>query len=340
MRRPGIALLACAIPLLLAACGGDPETEDGGGAPATADFPVRIEHRYGTTTVPQKPKRVVTVGFNDQDFALALGVKPVAIREWFGKGPVERRPWAPDAFGGQRPTILPAAELNVEQVAGLRPDLILGVFGGLTRREYETLSRVAPTVASDPRYRDFGTPWQQQTRMTARALGRGDRAERVVADLEREFRRARSEHPEFEGRSASLPIAEEGGTFSAYVSEDLRSRVLTDLGFRIPDRIDELAGEGFTAEISAERFRLLDQDVALFWGAPGAEREVVQADPLYRRLDAAKTGRIVYFELDDDLTGAMSFSSPLSLPYALRELVPRLAAAVDGDPVTSVSDPE
>jgi iron complex transport system substrate-binding protein len=32
----------------------------------------------------------------------------------------------------------------------------------------------------------------------------------------------------------------------------------------------------------------------------------------------------------------MSFSSPLSIPYALEHLVPELAAAVDGDPSTPV----
>lgn len=37
-----------------------------------------------------------------------------------------------------------------------------------------------------------------------------------------------------------------------------------------------------------------------------------------------------------DLNGAMSFSSPLSIPYLLDGLVPELSAAVDGDPATAV----
>ena len=37
---------------------------------------------------------------------------------------------------------------------------------------------------------------------------------------------------------------------------------------------------------------------------------------------------------DAELSAGTGFSSPLSLPFVLEALVPRLAAAVDGDPTT------
>ena len=40
-------------------------------------FPVTIDHALGRTTVEQEPTRVVTLGWSDQDVALALGVVPV-----------------------------------------------------------------------------------------------------------------------------------------------------------------------------------------------------------------------------------------------------------------------
>lgn len=46
------------------------------------------------------PKRVVTVGFNDQDFALALGVKPVGVRQFQGGIDITKRPWAQDELDG------------------------------------------------------------------------------------------------------------------------------------------------------------------------------------------------------------------------------------------------
>src|SRR5690349_7277696 len=50
---------------------------------AGSAFPVTIEHKHGSTTIPSAPTRVVTVGWNDQDFVLALGVVPVSTRQWF-----------------------------------------------------------------------------------------------------------------------------------------------------------------------------------------------------------------------------------------------------------------
>jgi len=48
-------------------------------------------------------------------------------------------------------------------------------------------------------------------------------------------------------------------------------------------------------------------------------------------------GREVFIDsYGTTLGGATSFVTVLSLPYLLDELVPRLAAAVDGDPATVV----
>ena len=36
-----------------------------------------IEHAFGETTIETEPKRVATLGWSDQDNAVALGVVPV-----------------------------------------------------------------------------------------------------------------------------------------------------------------------------------------------------------------------------------------------------------------------
>jgi ABC-type Fe3+-hydroxamate transport system substrate-binding protein len=66
--RLTIALVAA---VLVAGCGEETRTREAGGP----SFPVTIEHKFGTTEIPAAPKRVVAVGFNDQDFALAVGVE-------------------------------------------------------------------------------------------------------------------------------------------------------------------------------------------------------------------------------------------------------------------------
>jgi iron complex transport system substrate-binding protein len=51
-----------------------------------------------------------------------------------------------------------------------------------------------------------------------------------------------------------------------------------------------------------------------------------------------KEGRVVYMDNEDALLGAVGLSTPYSLPYAIDEAVPRLKAAVDGDPSTEVEE--
>ena len=318
--------------LLLGGCGGT----GGGGGEEGSEGTRTVRHKYGETEVSGSPGRVVTVGFTDQDPVLALGVAPVAVREWFGEKPYATWPWAQDELRDAEPEVLPSTELNFEQIAGLEPDLIVGVSSGMTRQEYDTLSEIAPTLAQSGEFVDYGVPWQEQTRAVGRALGRQDRAEKIVSDVEARFARAREEHPAFEGASGVVVglTAEDGSyTPSPYGPQDARGRFMSSLGFRIPEEISDLAGDSFFADLSRERLELIDTD-ALVWVTVLAESfEAVRTDPLYRKLDAAREGRDLF--LEETLSGALSFSSVLSLPFALDGLVPRLAAAVDGDPGTT-----
>ena len=42
-----------------------------------------------------------------------------------------------------------------------------------------------------------------------------------------------------------------------------------------------------------------------------------------------------FFLVDPELSGALTFSTVLSIPFAIDGLVPQIAAAVDGDPATT-----
>ena len=93
--------------------------------PVTAQS-VTIEHKYGSTTVPETPTRVVTVGLVEQDALLALGVVPVGTTEWYGEQPGALWPWAQaelETLGGELPTVVggPSGSARGSVSAG-RPD--------------------------------------------------------------------------------------------------------------------------------------------------------------------------------------------------------------------------
>src|SRR5690606_2661953 len=155
LRLPAAVAAALLCLALLAACGTpNPETDSASaGTPPSAGsaFPVTVEHKFGSTTIPEQPQRVVTVGFNEQDFALALGVEPVGVREFLGYD-APNRPWAPEAVRGKEIPTVGANELELEQIAALEPDLILGINGYFTKGTWQKLSKIAPTLAQSDQW--------------------------------------------------------------------------------------------------------------------------------------------------------------------------------------------
>ena len=309
---------ALAAVLTLAACGSDSSADsDDDSASATGDssaYPVTIETSFGSVEIEEKPERVVTIGFNGQDFALALGVEPVGVREFLGYDAVNR-PWAPDSVRGKQIPTVGAEELDVEKVATLDPDLILGLNSYIDEQTYELLSDIAPTVAEP----DNAAPnWEEQTLTTGKALGVEDEAKDLVKETEQSFADARKEHPEFEGKSAGFAL---GGGYSLG-TDDYRVGWLTDLAFTLPKK---------GGEVSAEKLEVFDKDVLI---AEGVESEVADS-AVFQSLDVVQQNRMVDVgSFSDDFAGALGFNSPLSLPYVLEVAVPRLAAATDDDPST------
>lgn len=319
-RSAGRLLLALLVTALSGAVAGAGESP----------FPVEIEHRYGTATISEQPRRVVSLSFNGHDFLLALGVVPVALRHWYGDKPHGVWDWAQAALGDAEPLVL-EGEINIERIAALRPDLIVGIWSGMSADEYRLLSRIAPTIAPRAEHGDYGTPWQVMTLTLGRALGREARARELVAGIEARFERIAAAHPQWQGRTATVAWAVRPG---AYTSRDVRGRLMQALGFEIPAHIDEMAGENAAyLSISQENLPLLDADV-LIWLDDGQAIDAIRDLALRPQLRAYREGREIY--ADPLLGAAMSHSSPLSLPYALDRLVPLIEQAVDGDPATVV----
>lgn len=338
LRAAGVAVSGL---LLLSACGSDDDagadTSDTTESVGTDAFPVTIEHKYGETTVESQPQRIVAVGLTEQDALLALGVVPVATTEWFGEHPGAVWPWAQDeldALGGDMPEVLgDATAVNVEAVAAQQPDLILALYSGLTAEDYATLADIAPTVAQPADHVDYGAPWDEITRTVGVAVGKTDEAEALVAEVEAELEAAIEEHPEFVGATSLMATPYEG--IYVYGPEDARGRLLTALGFELPADLVEVTGEQYGGNLSLERADLLDVDAIVWLDASDAEGPL--GGPLYEAMAVHTEGREVHLSsFSSTLGGATSFVSVLSLPSLLDELVPMLAAAVDGDPATEV----
>lgn len=353
MRKISFALLVLA--LLLAACGAPAASQEAAAREAAVEespteeavarnatsveagaYPVTIAHKYGETTISEFPERIVLVGLTEQDALLALGVVPVATREWYGEQPGAIFLWAQSYLGdAQTPVVLSSAELNFEQIVGLNPDLIVGLYSGITQDEFDTLSQIAPVVAQPGEYVDWGIPWQQATLTIGQIVGQPQRAAELVAGVEGKFVAAQQEYPQFVG--ATGVVASPWGypdNYYAYGPQDVRGRIMTNLGFVVPDEIGELAGEEFGALISRERLDLVDLDVLIWLFNTAEEAAAYREEPVYQQLNVYAEGRDIPLTADQALYDALNFGTVLSLDYVVTQLPPLLVAALDGNPAT------
>lgn len=330
-----VVTAAVVLGLTLAGCGRGSSSNSSGdtavlGEAVEAAFPVTIEHKYGRTEISAQPERVLSLGFQEHDAIYALGVTPIALRYWFGDKSDVIFPWAEDEAGTAKPEILemPYDNLNFEKIAALRPDLILGVYSGMTDKDYATLAKIAPTVAQTDDYVDYGVPWQDMTRTVGRALGRSERAEKLVDELEARFAAVREQNPGFAGKTVAVATYSGSGKEPGFfASEDPRSRFFTALGFEVPTALDEITGDKFFGTVSPERLDVLDTDVLVWDQMQYVEggRAAIEADPLVRQLAVMGKGRAVF--LEGDLENAFAFNSVLSLPFVLDKIVPMLSTA-------------
>lgn len=315
-----------------------PGTDRSDGA-ATDQFPVTIEHVFGKTTIESLPERVATVSWVNADVSLALGVVPVGMPadEWGGNDAAST-PWkdavleeAGAAIGTDAAPVQYSETdgVNYNEIAKVTPDVILATYSGLTEEEYDKLSKIAPVVA----YPEvaYGTPWQDSTRMIGKALGRTTEAEELVASTERTIDEKVSEYPELEDKTFIYGNLEpaKGAGVNIYTSIDNRSRFLSLIGMEEASVVADNTKEGdFYIEWSPERANELESDIFVTWVPEAKTIDQIKQDPLLSQIPAVAEGRLVA-DSDNTLTLAISAASPLSLPWALDEFLPQLAAAAD-----------
>ncbi|MFH8399321.1 iron-siderophore ABC transporter substrate-binding protein [Streptomyces anulatus] len=318
---------------LLAGCGTDSadekkndDTPAAGGA-----FPVTVEHAFGSTEVSKAPKRVVTVGYTDDQAVLAFGVKPVGMVDQYpnpaGQTPDinTQWPWVKDQWGDTRPEVVMKngdAGPNFEKIASLRPDLIIAVYSEVDKAAYEKLSKIAPTVGRTKGEKElFSAPWQDNAVHIAKALGKEKEGAELVKGIQTKLDAAKKAHPEFGGQKA-VALSWYKDSISAFTSTDVRGRLVTGTGFDYQTEIDKIADGGFSAELSPERIDLIDVD-RIFVINDKADTDALKKFELFNNLPAVKNGKVSYL-LDSEgpaVGAAMSQGTLLSLPYAIDELV-------------------
>lgn len=233
-----------------------------------------VENAYGKTRVPEDPERVVTLDPTVLLDVLALGVKPVGYAGADASQPLFLR----DDLAGVE-SIGAESQPNIEKVAALNPDLIIGY-----TETPETFAEIAPTVAVE--YDE--TEWKRMFRFRADVLGEKKLAEEKIADFDarvNEFREAMGDRLD----EATVSMVRFGESNVVVYPTSFSGSVLADIGIKRPPNQAYDIGE-CCVELSVEEVPNIDADYIFVAVDPGAENQLdkYESNPLWAQLKGEK----------------------------------------------------
>ena len=285
---------------------------------------VTITHLFGQTVIKQPPKRVVSAGYTEQDDLLAVGIVPVAVTSWFGDQPFAVWPWAQPKLGGAQPVVLTLDNgIPVDQIAGLKPDLIVAINAGVDADTYQKLSAIAPTVAQSGGDAFF-EPWKDQAATIGQAVYQADQMKSLIDAVDKQFAAVAQNHPQWQAKKALLM---QGRLFQGTVvatAAGWRTDFLNQMGLVIADSIKPFVTD-HRAVIPRDQIKaVLDSADVVIWTTENPDdQKTLLADPEIAGSQATAQNRHIFTTKDQ--AGAIAFASVLSYPMVVDQLPPQIS---------------
>ncbi|MBH0247055.1 iron-siderophore ABC transporter substrate-binding protein, partial [Streptomyces cavourensis] len=210
-------------------------------------FPRTVTHAMGKTEITAAPKRVVVLDVGEFDNVVSLGLKPVGYAPSEGDAAI---PSYLEKGAGSPKSVGTINSLNLEAIAGLRPDLILGSQLRAADK-YDELSRIAPTVFSIRP----GFTWKENYLLNAAALDRTEKAHSALAAYQAKAERLGKDIGPDKPTVSMVRYMPD--RLRLYAKGSFIGTILEDVGLPRPEnqQIDDLA-----TEISPERIDEADAD--------------------------------------------------------------------------------
>lgn len=302
MNRVHVVLVLAAMALAVAGCSSGPTGEPAVGSAKTktdstaSTVAKSVVHYYGRAEIPADPQRVVVVDNRTVlGTALLLDVPVVGYtRQPTGPGIL---PYFEEAKLADAQDIGWVGELNLEVIAAVDPDLIIGTTGFVSSKGlYTKLSQIAPTVV----FEIFGfTPWKDALRKVATVLEGQEGRERIeegIAQYEQRVDKLRTALGDRTfSRTVTLANFRALDEIYVYTSEWCSGRALKAVGLvRPPDQqVDE------RISLSIELLPRIDADMIFYFVGSSSDNAKARAatakikqNPLWKTLEAVQRGQV------------------------------------------------
>ncbi|MEI4790631.1 iron-siderophore ABC transporter substrate-binding protein [Bacillus sp. FJAT-53060] len=297
-RMPIIIISLMATFSLLVACGSNATSSSAKEKEVTTKTR-SIKQAMGTAQVPDNPKKVVILTNEGTEALLSLGVNPVgAVKSWKGD------PWydyIADDMKGVKDVGL-ETEPNVEAIATLEPDLIIG---NKVRHEkiYDQLNQIAPTVFAEK----LSGNWKENLLLYAKTVNKEKEGTQLVADFDKRVDSISQKLGNQKEKKVSI-VRFLAGQSRIYYTDSFPGIILKDLGFKHSEKQEKLFSKQkdkfMFATDSKENIPDMDGDVLFYFTYTADDnKENIEwtnkwtNDPLWKNLKAVKSKNA--YEVDD-----------------------------------------
>ena len=291
--RSLLSLFVIASLLFLAACGNKEEEKEGSaGNDDKKEETYTVEHAMGTAEIEGTPKKVVILTNEGTEALLSMGVTPVgAVQSWTGD------PWYDHIADDMKDVevVGTESELNMEAIAKLQPDLIIG---NKMRQEeqYNQLKDIAPTVMAET----LRGNWKENFELYAKALNKEEKGQEVLAEYDQRIEDLKGKLGDKLNQKVSM-VRFLAGDVRIYHKDSFSGVILDQLGFARPEGqdVDDFAEKGVTKE----RIPAMDGDVLFYFTYETGDGEANKLaeewlnDPLFQNLEVAKQDKV--YEVSD-----------------------------------------
>jgi iron complex transport system substrate-binding protein len=202
------------------------------------EFPRAVEHDGGSTTLDDPPERVVSIeGTTSLDMLLLMGVTPAAGGADY-EDPFRIAPWQAALTNGDREApgfdlIAKRPEVNIEQIAGAQPDLIISQSGWIEDILAPVEAIGAPIVVFD--WTDDKVDWRDNVRIVGEAVGRDACVDEIISKVEDKIDETRTAIESAGGADDVFTVVTVGDGYIAYhgANDPIGKAIQDDLGLTL-----------------------------------------------------------------------------------------------------------
>lgn len=273
-----------------------------------------INYLNKTYNVKSPTSKIITASFESMEDAVALNFHPIGAVTISGDMPG----YLKNKLGKNVANIGDKFGPNVESVASLKPDVILGSTK-FDDSVTSNLTKIAPTINVSHKSDD----WDKNLILMGTLTGEVDKAKKLVSNYENDLITFKKNNPEITNKKIMIIRIREGEL--CIYGEDFyyNPMLYKDLGFSMPKEIQTVKGQ---TTISKEQLSKIDNDIILVQfitsenkGFPNALTDL-KNDTLWKNIPAVAKNNVFYNVVDGGYQGGTYLSKDVMLK-ALNEKV-------------------